>query len=75
MSVKTSMAEFPQGHIRRFFVVTRRRHPYFGRLNRRSEAGKPGPRQANARTPLTKPKDEPGVLWEAFRDLPPPPAD
>jgi len=51
--------------------VTRRRHPYFGRLNRRSEIGKPGPRQVNARTPLTKPKDEPGVLWEAFRDLPP----
>jgi hypothetical protein len=54
--------------------VSRRGHPYFGRLNRRSEVGKPGPRQPNARTPLTKPKDEPGVLWAAFRE-PGPPAE
>lgn len=53
--------------------MSRRSHPYFGRLNRRSEALKPGPRAPNARTPLTKPKDEPGVLWEAFRDGPKPP--
>jgi hypothetical protein len=29
----------------------------------------------NTRTPLTKPKDEPGVLWEAFRDEPQPTAE
>ena len=50
--------------------MTRRAHPYFSGLNRRSELGNPGPRQPNARTPLAKPKDEPGVLWDAFRDDP-----
>ena len=42
--------------------------PYFSQANRRLETGAPGPRRANARTPLAKPKDEPGVLWEAFRE-------
>ena len=50
--------------------MSRRGHPYFSQMNRRAEAGTAGPRRANARTPLAKPKDEPGVLWAAFRDPP-----
>ena len=50
--------------------MSRRGHPYFSQVKRRLEAPLPAPRHANARTPLVKPKDEPGVLWEAFRDPP-----
>jgi len=50
--------------------VSRRGQPYFNQVNRRAEAGLPGPRRANTRTPLAKPKDEPGVLWAAFREDP-----
>jgi hypothetical protein len=39
-------------------------------MKRRSEAGMAGPRRSNTRTPLAKPKDEPGVLWDAFREKP-----
>jgi hypothetical protein len=52
--------------------VSRHPHPYFSQINRRPEAGPARPRRANARTPLVKPKDEPGVLWEAFRGKTPP---
>ena len=48
--------------------MARRGHPYFSQINRRTAALIPGPRRANTRTPLVKPKDEPGVLWDAFRD-------
>ena len=52
--------------------MSRHPHPYFSQVKRRLEAGAPKPRRANARTPLAKPKDEPGVLWEPFRaDRPP----
>jgi len=51
--------------------VNRRGHPYFSQANRRIDAGVSGPRRSNARTPLAKPKDEPGVLWAAFREDPP----
>jgi hypothetical protein len=37
--------------------------------------GVPVPRQANARTPLAKPQDEPGVLWAAFREEQESPSD
>lgn len=47
--------------------MSRHPHPYFSQVNRRLEAGAPKPRRANTRTPLAKPKDEPGVLWDAFR--------
>ena len=50
--------------------VTRRGQPYFSQVNRRPETAVPRPRRANTRTPLAKPKDEPGVLWAAFRDPP-----
>ena len=52
--------------------MSRHPHPYFSQINRRAEAGLARPRHANARTPLVKPKDEPGVLWEAFREKAPP---
>ena len=47
--------------------MTRRRHPYFGRINRREELRKLEPGQRNACEPLVKPRDEPGVLWAPFR--------
>lgn len=52
--------------------MSRHPHPYFSQVKRRLEATVPGQRPANSRTPLAKPKDEPGVLWDAFReDVPP----
>jgi hypothetical protein len=47
--------------------VSRRGRAFFNQVNRRLDAGLPAPRRANARTPLAKPDDEPGVLWDAFR--------
>jgi len=48
--------------------MSRRPHPYFGRLNRREVLKKLEPGQRSASEPLVKPRDEPGVLWESFRD-------
>jgi hypothetical protein len=48
--------------------MSRRGQAYFSQVNRRLEAGAPLARRANTRTPLAKPKDEPGVLWDAFRE-------
>ena len=53
-------------------AVSRHPHPYFSQVNRRLETGAPKPRRTNTRTPLAKPKDEPGVLWDAFRKETPP---
>lgn len=52
--------------------MSRSTHPYFNPLHRRSEAVMPAERPTNARTPLAKPTDEPGVLWEPFRNPQPP---
>ena len=38
------------------------------RLLRREELRKLEPGQRNACEPLAKPRDEPGILWDAFRD-------
>jgi len=46
----------------------RRSHPYFGRINRREATRKLDPGQRTACEPLVKPRDEPGILWDAFRD-------
>jgi hypothetical protein len=46
----------------------RRHHPYFGRLNRREELRKLEQGQRSAAEPLVKPRDEPGILWDAFRE-------
>ena len=48
--------------------MSRRGHPYFSQVNRRVETRVPGPSRSNTRTPLAKPKDQPGVLWAAFRE-------
>jgi len=48
--------------------MSRRPHPYFGRLNRRDEPKTPEPAQRSACEPLVKPRDEPGILWAPFRD-------
>ena len=48
--------------------MSRRGQSYFSQVNRRLEVGAPVPRPSNTRTPLAKPNDEPGVLWEAFRE-------
>jgi hypothetical protein len=50
--------------------MSRRPRPYFGRLSRSEEPRKLAPRQRNACEPLIKPRDEPGILWDAFRDEP-----
>ena len=52
--------------------MSRRTHPYFSQVDRRSQAAVSAQRQVNARAPLAKPKDEPGVLWDAFREPQPP---
>ncbi len=49
-------------------TMSRRPHPYFGRINRGEEVRKLEPGQRNACEPLAKPRDEPGILWDAFRD-------
>ena len=51
--------------------MPRRPHPYFGRLNRHEEVAKPKPGSRNACEPSIRPRDEPGILWDAFRDEPP----
>jgi len=50
--------------------VSRRPHPYFGRLNRLEETRKPGPRRGRRTEPAASPDSEPGVLWDAFRETP-----
>jgi hypothetical protein len=47
--------------------LSRRPHPYFGRLNRLEEAGMAGAAQAHGRAPKMTPQQEAGILWEAFR--------
>ena len=47
--------------------MSRRPHPYFGRLNRLEEAGMAGAAQAHGRAPKMTPQQEAGILWEAFR--------
>ena len=42
--------------------------PGFSQLSRRVEADRPLPRRPNAHTLLARPGDQPGVLWDAFRE-------
>jgi hypothetical protein len=49
-------------------TMARRSHPYFGRLNRREILRKLEPGQRTACEPLVKPREEPGILWDAFRE-------
>ncbi len=48
--------------------MSRKSHPYFGRLNRREEPRKLAPGQRSASEPLAKPREELGVLWAPFRE-------
>jgi hypothetical protein len=48
--------------------MTRRAHPYFSQVSRRPDAAASEKRRSNARAPLASANDEPGVLWQAFRD-------
>jgi hypothetical protein len=49
-------------------AVSRRSQSGFSQLNRRVETGLLLPRRANARSSMARPRDEPGVLWDAFRE-------
>ena len=48
--------------------MSRRPHPYFGRLNHREEKRPLEPGQRNACEPRVKLRDEPGILWDAIRE-------
>ena len=48
-------------------TVSRRAHPYFGRLNRLEEARKVVPGTARRQEPEACPTREPGLLWDEFR--------
>jgi hypothetical protein len=48
--------------------MSRRPHPYFSRLDRREQERKREPGQRSACEPLIKPRDEPGILWQSFRE-------
>lgn len=50
--------------------MSRHTHPYVNPLDRPAEGAVPTQRQVNARAALAKPKDEPGVLWDPFREGP-----
>jgi len=47
--------------------MSRKSHPYFGRLNRREILRKLEPGLCNACEPQVEPSNEPGLLWAAFR--------
>ena len=49
-------------------AMSRRPHPYFSRLDRREQERKREPGQRSACEPLIKPRDEPGILWQSFRE-------
>ena len=48
--------------------MSRRPHPYFGQLQRGEEAKKLESGRRAASEPLVKARDEPGILWDAFRE-------
>jgi len=48
-------------------AMSRRPHPYFGHLNRGGDEGKVEPGRRAASEPLVSARDEPGILWDAFR--------
>jgi len=48
--------------------LARRPHPYFGKLDRLAVASLAVPRGRRGRAPLVSPDEEPGVLWERFRE-------
>ena len=51
-------------------MVSRRSHPYFGRLNRLEEVRRTAADKSRRAEPPVKPDTEPGILWETFRVSP-----
>ena len=47
--------------------MARRPHPYFGHLNRGGDEGKVETGRRAASEPRVRARDEPGILWDAFR--------
>jgi hypothetical protein len=51
--------------------VPRRPHPYFGQIKHEAQACPPKSGEGRVQAPEVMPEDEPGVLWQAFREPPP----
>lgn len=51
-------------------MVSRRSHPYFGRLNRLAEVRRTGAGQSRRVEPSVTPDTEPGILWDKLRASP-----
>jgi hypothetical protein len=67
VAVKEASRKLAAGSQRRD-AVSRRSLPGNSQPGRRVEAGGPLPRRPDAGTPFAKPGDEPGVLWDVFRE-------
>jgi hypothetical protein len=48
--------------------VSRKPHPYFGYKNRLEGVYKPPSGRSSVYEPLFRPENEPGMLWDVFRD-------
>lgn len=55
--------------------MTRRSHPYFGKLNRLEEVRKRDAGQRRRAEPAVTPDAEPGILWDRLRASPEAAAD
>jgi hypothetical protein len=51
-------------------MVSRRAHPYFGRLNRLKEVRRAAAEESRRAEPTVTPDTEPGVLWDRLRAAP-----
>jgi hypothetical protein len=51
-------------------MVSRRPHPYFGRLNRLAEVRRTEAKASRRAEPPVTPDTEPGVLWDRLRAAP-----
>ncbi len=51
-------------------MVSRRSHPYFGRLNRLEEVRRTAAGQGRRVEPPLTPETEPGILWDRLRVCP-----
>jgi hypothetical protein len=51
-------------------IVSRRPHPYFGRLNRLAEVRMAAAGQSRRVEPTVAPDTEPGILWDRLRASP-----
>ena len=52
--------------------MSRRPHPYFGRINRLEGARVAPPGKGTGRAPKMTPDEQQGVLWQAIREDPDP---